>query len=178
MPNKKNDLYLYEALELRGEYESRLNTLRNLLPEHKNNGRGGLYGGGSDRFEPVEDFDIKKIRENIKTIEYKQRKLNNAIQLANFENTIQVDGEEISLADALNLRKNTNEKIKLLSNQLSDCAYKKIIYKENRNIEETSDLEYEEIKKELEEKRKLFRELNRKLRKDSFEITIDFKDED
>jgi predicted ATP-dependent endonuclease of OLD family len=176
MPNKKNKLYIYEALELRGEYKSRIKTLKKLLPEGANNNM--RFGASSSRYEPVESLDVKKVREDIKTLEYKLRKLNNALQLANFQNKIEADGEKISIADALSLRKSTNENIKNKTNQLQNAAYKKVIYKENRNIEETSDLNYKEIKKQLEKERLLFRELNRKLRDVSFKIVIDFKDEE
>ena len=33
MPTEQNKLYLYEALELRAEYDARIKTLRDCLPE-------------------------------------------------------------------------------------------------------------------------------------------------
>ena len=92
MPDKKNNLFLYEALELRGEYKSRISTLKKLLPENVNQ-RSPF--GGSDLNKPVKNFEPKKVREKIKKLEYKQRKLNNAIQLANFENKIKVNNEKM-----------------------------------------------------------------------------------
>ena len=45
MPAEGNRLYLYEALELRAEYDARLKTLRDCLPEaRKNRDRLGIYG--------------------------------------------------------------------------------------------------------------------------------------
>jgi len=52
-------MYLYEALELRAEYQGRLASLKAL------------------------------VREKIRTLEYKSRKLNNAIQQINFTNEIE-----------------------------------------------------------------------------------------
>ena len=45
MPAEGNRLYLYEALELRAEYDARIKTLRDCLPEaRKNRDRLGMYG--------------------------------------------------------------------------------------------------------------------------------------
>ncbi|MFW6009000.1 MAG: hypothetical protein ACOCP8_07030 [archaeon] len=175
MPDKKNNLYLYEALELRGEYKSRLNALNSLLPENQGGSYGMLNNGGNTK--PVDKLDVKKIREEIKSLEFKQRKLNNAIQEANFNNKININNEDIKIVDALSYRNMVDKKIGELVNKLSDSAYYKIIHKENRTIEEDPILSYEDISKELEENRLIFRNLNRCLRKASFEILIDFKDE-
>lgn|GEM_PF-1528342 len=37
MPDTKNKLFLYEALELRAEYDARVKTLKDCLPETKQN---------------------------------------------------------------------------------------------------------------------------------------------
>jgi len=37
MKDKKKALYLYEALELRSEYDARIKTLKDCLPESKQN---------------------------------------------------------------------------------------------------------------------------------------------
>jgi len=37
MKEKKKPLYLYEALELRSEYDARIKTLKDCLPESKQN---------------------------------------------------------------------------------------------------------------------------------------------
>lgn len=59
MTKTSADMYLYEALELRAEYQGRLASLKAL------------------------------VREKIRTLEYKSRKLNNAIQQINFTNEIE-----------------------------------------------------------------------------------------
>jgi hypothetical protein len=35
MPDEKNNLFLYEAIELRAEYDARIKTLKDLLPESR-----------------------------------------------------------------------------------------------------------------------------------------------
>jgi hypothetical protein len=173
MPDKNNNLYLYEALELRGEYKARKETLNNILPE---NVRSGYLD--NNELETVAELDIKKIREEIKKIENKEIKLNDAIQFANYANMFNVYETVMSIASALYLRKNTNDKIGELSNRLIESAYNKVIYKEGRNIIKKPSDDYIEVKNELEEKRLIFRELNRKLREISFITTINFKDEE
>jgi len=177
MPDQNNKIYLYEALELRAEYNSRLNTYKDLLPEAQNTG-SGLWDSSDDvRYRPVEEFDVENLREKIKNLEYKQRKLNNAIQEANYETFIEYNGREINLTEALDLRKAVNDEIKELRKKLQKAAYEKVIYKEDRDIVEEPEISYTKMEKELEKKRKEFRKLNRKLREISFATVIDFKDE-
>ena len=47
MPDQNNKIYLYEALELRAEYNSRLNTYKDLLPEAQNTS-SGLWDNSDD----------------------------------------------------------------------------------------------------------------------------------
>lgn len=176
MPDKDGNLYLYEALELRSEYRSRIETLKNILPENFKWGTG-MYGNNKSDYEPVDEFGVKKFEDKIKTLEKKQRLLNNAIQACNFNNYIKVNGEEMSIAEALNLRKATNEKIGELASKLIKSAYKRIEHKEDRDIEKKPSNSFTEVYEELSDKRKLFRELNRKIRKVGYELTVDFKDE-
>ena len=178
MPDESNNIYLYEALELRSEYESRLNTLKELLPESQNGDSSLWRGNHNDRkYVPIEELDMEELREKIKNLELKKRKLNNAIQKTNFETYINFQGKEINLTEALDLRKVVNEDIANLSKKLKKSAYKKIIYKEDRDIVEKPELYYKKVKNELEKKRIEFRNLNRKLRKISLKTVVDYKDE-
>jgi hypothetical protein len=51
------------------------------------------------------------LRREIRTLEHKRHKLNAAIQAANFTNTVAVGGEDVTLAEALELRKAANTRI-------------------------------------------------------------------
>lgn len=176
MPDEDNNLYLYEALELRSEYKSRIETLKNILPEnYKWNNTYGMEKRSND--EPVDEFDVEKVEEEIKGLEKKSRMINNSIQATNFNNTINVNGENMSLAEALNLRKSVNEKIQELANKLTKSAYKSVEYKEDRNIEKKPNNSFNKVRKELEENRILFRNLNRAIREAGYKLTIDYKDE-
>ena len=107
----------------------------------------------------------------------KSRKLNNAIQRANFDGRLTVDGEQLTLSEVLEFRKSVNEKIGELSTQLANAAYERVVYKEERDIVEPPEVSYEQARRQLEEQRLLFRALNRALRAAAHVIVIEFKDE-
>lgn len=58
-----------------------------------------------------------------------------------------------------------------------DSAYRRVIYKEDRDIVEPNDIPFTESRRLLDEARKSFRELNRAIRKASFSTVVDFQDE-
>lgn len=178
MPDEKNNLYLFEAIELRSEYDARIKTLSSLLPENRES--GGYFSRKNSEYDvekPVDDFDVEKTRNEIKTLRTKRRKLNNEIQKTNFNRTIKVGENTLTLAEALELRKQINEDIKELANQLKESAYAKVIYKEERDIVKKPKRNFTEVEKELEEKRILFRNINRGLHRANHEYRVNFKDE-
>ena len=175
---KKRQLYLYEALELRAEYDARIKTLKDCLPEtRQNRGRSFFSRDDEGMRRPSADFNVADARKELRNLEIKRRKLNSAIQKSNFSYSIDFAGESINLSEALETRKGLNERIGELHSQVVDSAYEKVIYKEGRDIVEESEIPYVEACKNLEEARLAFRELNRKLRLASFEATVDFEDE-
>ena len=177
MSESKENLYLYEALELRGEYQSKLDSLKALLPEQRKVQRGIWDRETNEYKEPASGFDPAEIREQIRSLEYKSRRLNTAIQQANFANDIWVNNEKMSIAEALEIRKAVNQELAGLQKILERSAYRTVIYKEERNITQEPEDDFQEVYNRLEEKRILFRQLNRALRKASFTVTVQFKDE-
>ena len=177
MTDENNKLYLYEALELRSEYKSRIETLKQFLPENNLYNKNVYSRDDSNNKEPVDTLDIEDIEKSIDSFQKKRRKLNNAIQACNFNNEIKINNEKMSIAEALELRKSVNKKIGELSDKLKKSAYKKVIYKEDRNIEKKPNNDFHEVYKELEDNRLLFRELNRKIRKAGYKLKVDFEDE-
>ena len=175
---EKNKLYLYEALELRSEYDARIKTFKDCLPETKQN-RDRLFFSREDngRRRPAPDFDVADVRWQLRKLEVKRRKLNSAIQQANFDKRVEFRGESINLNEALEARKELNEQIGELHTQVVNSACEKVIYKEGRDIVEKNELSYIECVNDLESARLAFRNLNRKLRKASFETLIKFEDE-
>ena len=174
--NKK--LFIYEALELRSEYDARIKTFKDTLPETRQN-RDRLFFARDDdgRRRPSSDFDMAEVRRQLRKLEVKRRKLNGAIQQANFNSQVEYHGESINLNEALETRKSLNEQIGELHTQVVNSAYEKVIYKEGRDIIEANELSYASSVDDLDHARLAFRELNRKLRKASFNTFVEFTDE-
>ena len=175
---EKRKLYIYEALELRAEYDARIKTCKDTLPETRQN-RDRLFFTRDDdgRRRPSPDFDMAEVRQQLRTLEVKRRKLNSAIQQANFNSIVDYRGESINLNEALEIRKSLNEQIGELHTQVVDSAFEKVIYKEGRDIVEENELSYTSSVDDLDSARLAFRELNRKLRKASFDTLVEFEDE-
>ena len=175
---KKKKLYLYEALELRAELDARIKTLKDCLPETRQNRDKFIFSRDDEgRRRPSPDFDLAGARRKLRNLEIKRRKLNTAIQKINFNCRIDFESESVNLSEALETRKGLNESIGELHTQVVNSAYQRVIYKEGRDILETSEIPYSECVENLEKVRLAFRELNRKLRRASFEETVDFEDE-
>jgi hypothetical protein len=175
---EKRKLYIYEALELRAEYDARIKTLKDTLPETRQNRDRLFYTRDDDgRRRPSPDFDMAEVRRQLRKLEVKRRKLNSAIQQANFNSRVDYRGESINLNEALETRKSLNEQIGELHTQVVNSAYEKVIYKEGRDIVEENELSYTNSVNDLDYARLAFRELNRKLRKASFDTLVEFEDE-
>jgi len=177
MKDKKKPLYLYEALELRSEYDARIKTLKDCLPESKQNRDRFSFNRDDGIRRASPDFDAVSARKELRKIEVKRRKLNSSIQKANFSHVIDFHGDSINLNEALEIRKALNEQIGELHNQVVRSSYQKVIYKEGRDIVEENEISHKDAFKNLEEARLSFRELNRKLRLASFETLLEFQDD-
>ena len=178
MSETNDKLRLYEALELRAEYDARITTLKDCLPETRQN-RGRLIWDREEggKLRPSSDFNMVVVRDQIRSLEFKRRKLNSAIQEANFQHRIHFSGNAISLNEALEIRKGLNRELGELHSQVVDSAYQRVIYKEDRDIVEPNELSYAQSTTILEGARLTFRELNRKIRAATFEVELDFRDE-
>jgi hypothetical protein len=176
--SSKKRLYLYEALELRGEYDGRIKTLKDCLPESRQNrDRFGFRRDEGQKRRPSTDFDVADARKQLTALEFKRRKINGAIQKANFNYQVEFRGETINLNEALELRKSLNERIGELHSQAVNASYQSVIYKEGRDIVEENEVSHSDSIKALDDARLSFRELNRIIRLASFELDVDFFDE-
>lgn len=175
---EKDGLFVYEALDLRSEYDGRLATLRACLPESRAAGRTwSLSRVDADASRPAEGVDLKALRTELHALEYKRHKLNTAIQRANFASSVRVGDQEVSLSEALELRKAAKERVSELSTQLATSSAARVIHKEDRDIVQEPEMPFLTVRNELEEVRLEFRRLNRALRKASFEVSVEFADE-
>ena len=132
MPDKKNNLFIYEAIELRQEYDKHIKVLENLIEEKR--GKRDFLSREEDELRPAKDFDVKLIQEKLQKLQTKRVKLNQELQLTNLKTTLNYDGNEITLSEALEIRKNLIKEITILSDKLNKSAYVKIIHKEGRDI--------------------------------------------
>lgn len=172
---EEKGLFVYEALELRSEYDGRLETLRACLPESRAAGRAwSLSRMDADASRPAEGVDLSALRTELRTLEFKRHKLNTAIQRANFASSIRVGAEEVSLSEALELRKAAKERVSESSTQLARSSVAKVIHKEDRDIIDEPETPFLAVRDELEKARLEFRRLNRALRKASFEVSVEF----
>lgn len=178
MPEPTNKLFLYEALELRGEYDARIKTLRDCLPESRESRTRFSFARSNEGiYRPSADFSVAAAREELRKMEVKRRKLNSAIQEANFERRIEFRGESINLNEALEVRKGLNTQIGELHTQVVESAYQHVIYKEGRDIVEPSELSYRDCVERLDQARQSFRALNRAIRAAAFAVVVGFQDE-
>src|SRR3990172_11787854 len=109
-------VYLYEAIELRNEYDRHIGLLQSLLGEYSR--KRGLFKNDDEDKEPATEFDLKETEEKLKKLQTKRVKLNQKIQETNFEVKIDCEGEHISIAEALVLRKNLLSDISTIASRV------------------------------------------------------------
>lgn len=173
-----NKLYLYEALELRSEYDARIAALTACFSKSESCRRGfSLVGDDDETRRPSPDFDSVAVRAAVRALEFKRRKLNSAIQKANFQTEFGFEGETVNVLEALELRKSINKQIGENCTAMSNAAYQTIIYKEGRDIVRENEISYGEARQAADTARLSFRQLNRLLRYASFTTKVDFTDE-
>ena len=114
----------------------------------------------------------------MRALEFKRRKLNAAIQRANFEHRIEHGGGDLSLTEALETRKALNGRLGELHTQVVDSAYERVLHKEERDIVEENELPYDDCRTRLDEACVEFRRLNRQIRAASFEVEVEYADEE
>ena len=89
MPDHMNNLFLYEALELRAEYDARIKELRALLPEAKESRERFAFRADDDvKRRPAAGFSAQTVREELNALPARKRGLNTAVQRANFDSRI------------------------------------------------------------------------------------------
>lgn len=171
---KDNKLELYEALELRREYRRKINYFKSVMPENLTTNRWGE----SNNKRPIDDDQIWELEDEIKSYKNKLRLLNEEIQKVNREHSIRINGEDFSLASALEYRKELKSEIEELAEMLPNTAYYDVKFNSQGENDKIMPLrDYDEVKNKLEENMSEFRDINTKLRKAQHEITVNFRDE-
>lgn len=175
MPDNKNNLFIYEAIELRQEYDKHIKVLENLIEEKRE--KRGFLSREEDELQPVKDFDVKLIQEKLQKLQTKRVKLNQELQLANLKTKLNYDGNEITLSEALEIKKNLIKDINILSDKLNESAYVKIIHKEGRDIIKEPKQKFNDVYQNYENLLKKVRKLNQEIHRINHTEAVNFKDE-
>lgn len=136
MPNKSGKMFIFEAIELRKEYDKHIELLMELLHKKIVDYHGTFavryYNLSNTNYE--HSIETNKIKDELENIKKKRIKLNEELQISNVNAKIEFEGKKISLANALELRKVWNGELVYLKSSLFKAAFKKTIYKENRDV--------------------------------------------
>jgi hypothetical protein len=177
MPDAQGHLYVFEAIELRNEYDRHIKLLEQVLQDEDVQ-RERMFGRVErDEREPSAEFDPAAMEARLKKLQTKRVKLNQAIQVANFEARIEYQGEPVSLAEALELRKNLLADLTALKQRAQEAAYKRIIHKEERDIVRQPRRGFTQSYEEYQTKLRAFRQLITQIHRANHANTVKFKDE-
>lgn len=144
-----DQLFLFQALTLRVEFDRRIVLLEKFF-EKTDRDFSFRTGETSEKKEPVAEFVLSEVENELKKLQTKRVKLNQEIQKANFTNTLNFKGEEVSLAEALDIRKQLKKEIDILSKRVNESAYKRIVHKEERDIAHEPEHSFRKAKMEYE----------------------------
>jgi hypothetical protein len=177
MPDDNGRLYLFEALELRALYDHKIGLLEKLArPEQTRRGAWVLDKDAAD-LVPAPGFDLKASEDMTSRLRVRRIKLNEAIQVANFGAEIEFDGERVSLARALELRKALKEELERHGSQTVEAAYTRVIHKEERDIVKEPPRSFETSYAEYERALERLRRLVTAIHQANHLVTVAFRDE-
>jgi len=178
MPDSEGRLYLFEALALREAYDQRITLLEKLLDPEQGR-RGALHFGASEseELQPVAEFRPDAIEAELKKLKTRRLKLNQEIQVANFRSEIRFDGEEISLAQALEVRKRLLTERGELFRRVVDAAYSRVLHKEERDVIKEPTRPFARTYDEFHTQLSRLRELLTAIQRANHTVTVAFRDE-
>ncbi|MFH1288939.1 MAG: hypothetical protein ABII25_09645 [bacterium] len=178
MPDKKGNLFLFEAIELRNEYDRHIKLLQELIGESSaKEDRFFSKRDNDEQKEPASDFNQKELEARLKKLQTKRVKLNQEIQIANFKTQIDFNGEKISVAESLELRKSLLADKEAVSQRVSNSAYKRIIHKEERDIIHEPKHSFKKSYAEFQENLKKIRTLVNQIHIVNYHTMVNFRDE-
>jgi len=177
MPDEKGNLYLFEAMELRNTYDRHTKLLEQLV-EGEQTKRERLFASHEEEErEPSAGFDPPHVTELLKKLQTKRVKLNQAIQVANFTAQIEFQGEQISLAEALEIRKNLLADVTAIAQRVANSAYTRIIHKEERDIVHEPKQPFSQTYDEFQSALRKLRQLVTQIHRANHTSIVNFKDE-
>jgi hypothetical protein len=177
MPDSKSNLYLFEAILLRSEYDRHIKLLEKIIGEVKDKDDGFFNRRTEDNREEAAEYNQKETEQKLEKLKTRRLKINQAIQAANFKYQIEHDGEKISIAEALEVRKSLFADIETLSQRVVDSAYKTIIHKEERDIVHEPKHSFTKVYADLQDIMKKFKNIIIKIHDNNFKNTVNFREE-
>jgi len=179
MADKKGNIYLYEAIELRNEYDSHIQLLEGLLGEStKKRGRSFFDDNDEDEGkEAAADFNHKEIEKRLKKLQTKRVKLNQVIQKTNFNTEIDYQGKKIGIAEALEVRKNLLADLKAIGLRVERSSFRRVIHKEGRDIVQEPRYKFADTYREYQDMLRQLRRLVTQIHTANHLVTVGFKDE-
>lgn len=175
MTDKKGNLHLYEAIELRSDYDRHIGLLESLMGGSSKKNR--LFNDDDEDKEPAADFNQKVVEEELKKLQTKRVKLNQEIQKANFDTRVEYKGEKISVAEALEIRKNLLEDIKTVGERVEKSSFRRVIHKEGRDIVQETLHRFSDTYREYQLNIHQLRQLVNQIHAVNHIATVNFKDE-
>lgn len=177
MAESNKQLLLHEAIALRHEYDERIKFWQGFAGEDAERNRF-LSVEREEKKEPAKGFKLSDTEDELKKVQSKRVKINQEIQKANYNTQIEFLGEIISLAEALEIRKNLKKDAELLQAQAHKAAYKIIIHKEERDIAHEPKHDYAETRDKYLALLKNLRHLEGQLHEANHKTLVGYRDEE
>ncbi len=119
----------------------------------------------------------KRSKTDSRILQTKRVKLNQEIQKTNFDRQIEYEGNEISIAEALEVRKNLLGDIKSVAARVEKSAYRRVIHKEGRDIVQEPRHKFTETYREYHDRLRHLRSLLDQVHAANHTATVNYKDE-
>ena len=136
--------------------------------------RTGFVRDERSTVRQADDFDPKKARERRNATVAMARRLNIAIQTLNVTTKVAVEGEEMVLAEALELRKEMSGRVQQLEHEAIQAAYVTERHIKDKVVQEPRERGYDEVHGELDAARKRLTAVREACAIATHELEVDF----
>ena len=160
------------ALGRRRDLVAEATHLEKLINE--GNRRAGFMREERSTLRRADDFDPKKVRQRRNAAVAMARRLNIAIQTLNVTTKVGVDGEEMVLAEALELRKELSGQVQQLENEAIRAAYVTERHMKDKVVEDPRGRGYAEVHDELDAARRRLAAVREACATATHELEVDF----
>ena len=177
MPDQKGNLYIYEAVALRNQYDAHMDFLTSLVDGNHGQYTKAAAREGKETIKPADDFNPDAMEKILKKLRERRLKLNHRLQSANFTVRLKLENHDISIAEALETRKALQQEIRMLYTRAGNGAYTTVIHKEERDIVDRPRYGFAETYQQYRDALTRLRRLENAIHEANHTNTVDFKDE-